>query len=151
MGGRSFIIGDTVSSRRLLLLGALLGAWAPCLSAQKPVQPKPAPPGAWVLIGRTQASHSADHDALVVHGPNDNFTRIKFKVTDAPLNLYRMAVTYDNGTAERIEIRQNIPKGGESRVIDLKGGKRSIRTIEFWYDSKGLLNGKADVTVFGRK
>jgi len=37
-------------------------------------------------------------------------------------------------------------------VIGLRGsGQRSIRRIDFWYDTKGLLNGKADVTVFGRK
>jgi hypothetical protein len=28
---------------------------------------------------------------------------------------------------------------------------RSIRTIESWYDTKGILNGRADVTVFGMK
>jgi len=36
-------------------------------------------------------------------------------------------------------VRQNIPRGGESRVIDLRGvGKRCIRRIDFWYDTKGL-------------
>jgi hypothetical protein len=87
-----------------------------------------------------------------VQGPYDKFRRIKFKVTDAPLNLYRMVVTYDNGAPDKIEVRQNIPKGGESRAIDLRGaGKRGIRKIEFWYDTQGLLNGRADVTIFGMK
>jgi hypothetical protein len=66
--------------------------------------------------------------------------------------MRHMVVTYDNGNPDKIDIRQNIAKGGESRVIELKGvGKRSIRRIDFWYDTKGLLNGKADVTVFGMK
>ena len=40
----------------------------------------------------------------------------------------------------------------ESRVIDLKGvGPRSLRRVDFWYDTKGFLKGKADVTVFGMK
>ena len=87
-----------------------------------------------------------------MQGPFDDFRRIKFKVTDAPLNMERMVVTYDKGAPEQITVRQNIPKGGESRVIDLRGvGKRSIRKIAFWYDTKGLLNGQADVTVFGVK
>ncbi len=85
-------------------------------------------------------------------GPFDNFRKIKFKVTDAPLNMQRMVVTYDNGQPDNIDIRQNIPQGGESRVIDLRGiGKRSVRRIDFWYDTKGFLKGKADVTVFGMK
>ena len=110
------------------------------------------PAGQWKLVGQTHADHGADHDTIIVKGPFDNFRRIKFKVTDAPLNMLRMVVVYDNGQPDNIDIRQNIPKGGESRVIDLKGiGKRSVRRIDFWYDTKGFLSGKADVTVFGMK
>lgn len=120
--------------------------------ADKVVQPNSGPPGSWRLIGQTHANHTADHDVMVVKGPYDNFRRIKFKVTDAPLNMHYMLVTYENGAPERIDVRQNIPKGGESRVIDLRGaGTRKLRKVEFWYETKGLLNGKADVTLFGMK
>jgi hypothetical protein len=120
--------------------------------AQKVVQPKGGNAGSWRLIGQTHADHGADHDTIIVQGPFDNFRKIKFKVTDAPLNMLHMVVTYDNGAPDRIEVRQNIAQGGESRVIDLKGvGKRSIRRFDFWYDTQGLLKGKADVTVFGMK
>ena len=145
-------------SRRMLLLALPMAlaaaAWlSPSeVRAQKVVQPKGGSAGEWRLIGQTHANHTADHDAIIVKGPFDNFRRIKFKVTDAPLNMQHMVVTYDNGAPDRIDVRQNIPKGGESRVIDLRGiGKRSVRRIDFWYDTKGLLNGKADVTVFGMK
>ena len=131
----------------LAMAGAALSA-----AGQQVTRPNPGPPGSWRLIGQTHASHSADHDAIVVKGPYDNFRKIKFKVTDAPLNMHYMLVTYDNGQPDRIDVRQNIPKGGESRAIDLKGvGTRSLRKVEFWYDTKGLLNGKADVTLFGMK
>jgi hypothetical protein len=51
-----------------------------------------------------------------------------------------------------VDVRQKIPQGGESRAIDLKGvGKRKLRTVEFWYESKGFLTGKADVTLFGQR
>jgi len=132
---------------------ALATAGAALARAEKQVtHPNPGPPGSWRLIGQTHANHTADHDVIVVKGPYDNFRKIKFKVTDAPLNMHYMLVTYDNGQPDRIDVRQNIPKGGESRAIDLKGvGTRSLRKVEFWYDTKGLLNGKADVTLFGMK
>jgi hypothetical protein len=58
----------------------------------------------------------------------------------------------DSGAPDKIEIRQNVAQGGESRVIGLRGvGKRSMRRIDLWYDTQGLLEGKADVTVFGMK
>lgn len=135
-----------------LVAGAAALLLAAPVYAGRSVEQRTDGPGDWRLIGTTHASHRADHDAIVVQGPFDDFRRIKFKVSDAPLNMERMVVTYDNGAPEQITVRQNIPKGGESRVIDLRGvGKRSIRKIAFWYDTKGLLNGQADVTVFGMK
>ncbi len=105
----------------------------------------------WVKLGKVTATHSADHDRIKVEGRNDDFRKLKFKVSDSPLNMHKIVVTYDNGAPESLEVRQDIPKGGETRDIDLQGGKRSIRTIEFWYDTKGLLNGKADVTAYGKR
>ncbi len=140
--------------RRKTLLAFLATAvfLAAPASAEQVTKPRAGAAGEWRVIGQTHADHKADHDAIVVKGPFDNFRRIKFKVRDAPLNMQRMVVTYDNGQPDNIEVRQNIPQGGESRVIDLKGvGKRSIRRIDFWYDTKGLLKGRADVTVFGMK
>jgi hypothetical protein len=122
------------------------------VKAQKVSQPRAGAPGSWRLLGTTHAKHTADHDAIYIKGPFDYFRKLKLKVTNAPLNMQRMIVRYDDGgLPEKIDIRYNIPKGGESRVIDLKGGKRKIKSVEFWYDSKGFLNGQADVTLFGMK
>ena len=107
--------------------------------------------GGWVKLGRVTATHTADHDRIRVDGRNDDFRKLKFKVTDSPLNMHKIIVTYDNGPPESLEVREDIQKGGETRDIDLSGGKRSIRTIEFWYETKGLLNGKADVTAYGQR
>ena len=39
-----------------------------------------------------------------------------------------------------------------SRAIDSRGlDEHSIRKIEFWYETKGILNSRADVTLFGMK
>jgi hypothetical protein len=64
--------------------------------------------------------------------------------------MHKMVVHYGNGEDQEIEIRQDIPKGGESRVIDLSGKRRVIQSVDFWYDTKGLLNDKAIVELWGR-
>jgi hypothetical protein len=120
--------------------------------AGKAAKPKPAPAFTWQIIGTLQAKHSGEHDTLPVKGPFDDFRRIKIKVTDAPLTLHRLVVTYQDGEPDRLEVRENIPEGGETRAIDLKGkGARRIKKIEFWYETKGSGKGKADVTVYGLK
>ncbi len=122
------------------------------VQAQVAVQPRQGNTGSWRLLGTVQANHTADHDVIYIKGPYDFFRRIKFKVTDSPLTMMRMVVRYDDGgLPENIETRMDIPKGGESRIIDLNGGKRKLKSIEFWYDTKGIFNGKADVTLFGMK
>jgi hypothetical protein len=136
----------------LAIAAVLVLAWIIPVQAQKVVRPRAGSAGSWRLIGSTQAGFSADHDTIVVRGPFDDFRRIKFKVTGAALNLQRMVVTYENGVPDKIDVRHNIPEGGESRQIDLPGaGKRRIRRIDFWYDTKGILKGRADVTIFGMK
>jgi len=120
--------------------------------AQQVSQPMPGSKGSWRLLGTSLANHSADHDLLVIKGPYDYFRRLKFKVTHAPLNMQRMVVKYDDGgLPEKIETRYDIPKGGESRIIDLKGGRRKLKSVEYWYDTKGILNGRAEVTLWGVK
>jgi hypothetical protein len=140
--------------RRFVVLTALVAVaalWTGAGLADEVAHPKGGPPGAWRKIGTLHANHSADHDKIVVKG-NDNFRRIKFRVKDAPLNIHRMVVTYDNGAPDRIDVRHNIPKGGESRPIDLRGaGTRSLRSVEFWYDTQGWGRGSADITLYGQK
>jgi len=120
--------------------------------AQTVSKPRAGATGSWRLLGTVSAKHTADHDVIVVTGPHDFFRHLKFKVTNSPVNIHKLVVTYDDGgLPEIIETRFEVPKNGESRVIDLKGIKRRIKTIEFWYDTKGILNGKANVTVFGQK
>ncbi len=62
-----------------------------------------------------------------------------------------MVVLYDDGAPENIEVKDEISKDGESRAIDLKGGKRKLKSVEFWFETKGLLNGKAEVILYGSK
>lgn len=135
----------------LILVSAALAVTA-SVCAQQVTAPRAGPPGSWRLIGTVEANFRADHDGIIVKGPFDDFRRIKFKVTNAPLNLQRLVITYENGQPDPIDVRSNIPAGGESRQIELKGGgTRRIRRIDFWYNTKGVLNGKAHVTVFGMK
>ena len=105
----------------------------------------------WRELGSVKAGHNGDHDRIEINGPHDSFRKLKFRVANSPLNMKKMVVTYEDGAPENIEVRNNIPKGGESREIDLKGGKRKLKSVEFWFETKGVLNGKAEVTLYGSK
>jgi hypothetical protein len=58
-------------------------------------------------------------------------------------------VHFGNGSDQRIELRNTIPAGGESRAIDLEGQDRVIRSVEFWYDANTIRGRQAVVRLYG--
>ena len=106
--------------------------------------------GDWVKLGSVNAGHDADHDRITVTGPHDNYRKLKFKVKSASLTMRQVVVTYDDGAPERLDVKENLAAGAETRGIDLHGGKRSIHTIEFWYETKSGKGDKAEVVAFGK-
>ena len=105
----------------------------------------------WRFIADKIVAFGVDHDVIVTGNTNDDFRKLKLRVTDGPLKMYDMKVYFDNGTVQDVSIRIRIPQGGESRVIDLDGGLRHIKRIEFWYETKGFRKGRARVAVWGYK
>ncbi len=108
--------------------------------------------GGWQTIGTTEVRFTADHEGIVVQGAYNNFNQVKFKVAGAPIRMVKTVITYDNGSPDNIETLFDIPQGGESRVIELRGvGQRKIRRIDFWYDPHGATGEHAQVTILGMK
>lgn len=105
----------------------------------------------WKIIGERSVKFSSDRDVIKVGG-NDWYTKLKIKVVDAPLHISNFDVIFENGERFDVAIREDIRKGGESRVIDLPGQERRIDRIEFRYRTTGRLRGgTANVIVFGRR
>ena len=120
--------------------------------AQKTATKPAAQSGTWEAIGTVKAARmGGDHDMVTVPEPLYHYTKLKFKVTDAPLNIKKMVVTYDNGETQTISNKYEIKKGAESNTIDLKAGSQKLKSVELWYDTQGLAKGKDNVTVMGMR
>lgn len=105
----------------------------------------------WVLLGSRTVTDRADHDTITVTGAKGTFTAVKFEVRQRAVDFHRVVIHFANGGDQNVELRNTIRAGGESRVIDINGGDRVIRSIEFWYDAKTLgKGGRAVVRVMGR-
>jgi hypothetical protein len=104
----------------------------------------------WNLIGEKKVSFLVDRDVIQVKG-NDNYRQIKLKVKDGPVHILDMDVHFENGDKFDVAIKQKFANGGESRVIDLPGGSRNIKKIEFWYETRGFAKGRGRVQVWGKR
>jgi hypothetical protein len=146
---------DGTASRRLWITTAAVGALTTLVSpalAQKVARPRAGGAGDWRLIGTLTANFVADHDSITVKGPFDDFRRVKLRVTGADLEIHHLVITYDRGASEELEVREFIRQGGETRAIDLRGiGRRSVRRIDVWHKTKGILKGKATLVILGMK
>ncbi|SEK52217.1 Protein of unknown function [Aquimarina amphilecti] len=104
----------------------------------------------WEHLGSRTVKYKIDKDVIKITAKNGAFKKLKVKVTNGSLNMYRIIVQYGNGEKQEIQVKKNFTKGGATRVIDLKGNKRIIRDITFFYDTKNLSNKRAKVHVFGK-
>ena len=111
---------------------------------------RPCPPGTWQQIGLTVVDFKTDRDVIVVTGA-DNFRKLKFHVFDAAVNMLNMHVVYENEAFDNIDLRFLIPAGGESRVLDLVGGSRRIKSGVLVSLTKPGFKGKAKLVLWGMK
>ncbi len=129
-------------------LAALIGFVLLTTAATYPTQD--AWHGRWEKLGQRTVDYRLDRDEIPVTIREGRFTALKLVVRKAPINLHRVVVHFGNGERMEFHIRKHIRAGGQTRVLDLPGGKRVIRKVVFWYDTKGLPRQKAVVELWGR-
>ena len=109
----------------------------------------PAQAADWERLGSRKVKFRGEKDAIPVTGAKGRYTALKLKVDGGNLELYNLKVTFGDGTSWSPKTRLVFRQGSRSRTIDLPGGRRVIRKVEFWYRSK-LNRGRATITAYGR-
>lgn len=111
--------------------------------------------GRWEKLGEKSVNLTLDKDVIRC-GHKGTFTTIRFHVERAPVTFLKVIVRYANGSTDNLNFNQTVRKGGDSRYLDLRGGKRVIRDITVYYKSESKRprhsNGhkQAIVQVWGR-
>jgi hypothetical protein len=104
----------------------------------------------WEHIGSQKVGFIGDKDIIQVGRKDGDFSKIQLRVKGNEVEFLDVKVIYANGQADDIQIRNKIRAGGQTRAIDLKGGDRFIRRVEFVYRSKPSFKGQATVELWGR-
>lgn len=115
-----------------------------------PPPPPPQPgPGSWVRLGCKEVKFLIDRDTLRVGRAEGKFAAVRLKVRHAPIEMFNVRVTFGNGTVKDLPVREIIPPGGVSRVIDFNGSFRGIDRVEMIYRALPTFRGVAEVCVDG--
>jgi len=105
--------------------------------------------GVWQHLGTRTASYNLDFDRIVVT-EKGTYAKLKINVR-GNLNMHSARVNYANGTSQQLKLKHSFRAGTDSRIIDLNGNKRRIKSIDFWYDTNNRSRKRAKILVFGRR
>jgi len=88
----------------------------------------------WDFLGEARVDGKVDHDVIKVGASKGMYRGIQLKVAGGAIEFGKVTVHFGNGTSENLDIREKIPAGGKTRVIDLPGERRVIQSVEFYYE-----------------
>lgn len=135
--------------RKMILL-ALLVAGQSIAFAQKPGVVLSDKTG-WHKIGETSVDFKSDSDAIAVLVA-DRFEFVRIVVEDAPIHLVSFRVHFESGDSQDVAIGKELKAPGETRVVKLNGGERSIKRVAFVYHTvPNYADKKARVQLWGMK
>jgi hypothetical protein len=104
----------------------------------------------WELLGTRKVNYGLDRDVINVTLRDGLFTAVKLKTLRGGINMHKMVIHFKNGEQQTVALKKNFRAGDSSRVIDLKGGKRVIQKVVFWYDTKNIKRRRGTVQLWGR-
>ncbi|MBI2270404.1 MAG: hypothetical protein HYU69_08620 [Bacteroidetes bacterium] len=136
--------------KKLILLSLLIVGSYSGIYSQKPAIVTSDKSG-WHKIGETTVNFKTETDEIAVMGA-DRFAFIKIKVNDASIHLTSFDIHFETGDKQSVIIGQEIKAPGETRVVQLTGGERSIKKVSFIYKTvANAKDKKARVELWGLK
>jgi hypothetical protein len=102
------------------------------------------------LLGAKEVTFLVESDVILVGLREGAFSKLLLEVEKNDLEIFRVVITCGNGADDTIQVRHIFREGSRSRLIDLRGGKRIIRKIVFFFKTVGPARvGRALVKVYG--
>ncbi len=103
----------------------------------------------WEYLGQSHVDGRNDHDRIVVNH-RVQYRALQLGIKGGAIEFQRVVVHFENGADHELQIRDRISANDRTRVIDLPGDRRRIRSVEFWY-SKERWRSRPYVNLWGRR
>ena len=101
------------------------------------------------FLGERTVNGGVDHDVIHVGKRDGQFHQIMIVVERAPIEMFDVVVTFGNGERFDPQTRLVFGRDTTSRIIDLPGGARYIRRVDFRYGNL-VAGAQAKVELWGR-
>jgi hypothetical protein len=102
----------------------------------------------WDKLGERWVNGRADRDIIHVGRKEGRFRKLQIVVEHSALEMFDMRIVFADGSVYSPPTRLVFAQNSKSRVIDLPGGARVIRRVEFRYGNLPG-GGRAQVELWG--
>jgi hypothetical protein len=104
----------------------------------------------WHKLGDRDVDGRVDKDSITVGAYEGKFSKLTLVVDKSDLELLDFEIVFGNGEKHTPNVKHLFKEGSRTRVLDLPGDERVIRTINLKYKNFAG-GGKAHVEVWGWK
>jgi hypothetical protein len=137
-----------MKSKTILFL--VLIAFSMTAFAQEPAIQLSDKPG-WHKIGEVKADFQKESESIAPMG-KDEFKAVKLKITDGPIEISEIIVTYEDETMQKIPFNGTLASGAETKEYDLTSPEKELKKVSFTYRSQpNYRDKKAHVELYGLK
>jgi hypothetical protein len=92
-------------------------------------------PAGWDFLGKRQVNLTVDHDTIPIPPGARTLSRLLIVVRMNDLELYDIKVTFESGDVFDAKFRGRFLANRDTQIIDLPGGARRVRRVDFRYRS----------------
>lgn len=107
-------------------------------------------PSGWDFLAKRQVNLTVDHDTVTVPPAARTLSRLLLVVRMNDLELYDIKVTFESGDVFDAKFRGRFLANRDTQIIDLPGGARRVRRIDFRYRSLLRTARRAEVEIWGK-
>jgi hypothetical protein len=107
-------------------------------------------PAGWDFLGKRQVNLTVDHDTITIPPGARTLSRLLIVVRMNDLELYDIKVNFENGDEFDTKFRGRFLANRDTQIIDLPGGARRVRRVDFRYRSLLRTARRAEVELWGK-
>ena len=102
----------------------------------------------WTVIGHNTVDFRNDKGQLYHKLPDAQFTQIRLGFQGGDISMHHCTIHFADGEIQTVPLRKKFDAGSMSKVIDLRGGKRSITKVEYFYTPSHLAKKKTTIELW---
>ena len=107
-------------------------------------------PAGWDFLGKRQVNLTIDHDTITFPPGGRTLSRLLIVVRMNDLELYDIKINFENGDEFDAKFRGRFMANRDTQIIDLPGGARRVKRVDFRYRSLLRTARWAEVELWGK-